>query len=97
MHFNQPPHHREADAKAALLAIQRPFHLREQIEDPQQHVARDADARVGHANHRVRRAGLHLHADFTTVVGVLRGVVNEIAGNLRESGDIAVHVDWRVR
>jgi hypothetical protein len=53
VHLHQPAHQGQANAQAALGAVQAALGLHEQVEDAGQHVRRDADARVPHPQHQL--------------------------------------------
>ena len=64
-------HQRQTNAQAALRAVQRAAHLREQVENAAQHVRLDADAVVAHAQHRLVSLAARRQADSAAAVGVL--------------------------
>ena len=58
VHLDQPAHQRQADAQAALRAVERSLSLHEQVEDAPSRSARDADAVVAHDDDRLVLSGV---------------------------------------
>ena len=86
MELDQSAGQREPYAEAALGAGQRLLDLGEQIEDPRQHLGRDPDAVVAHAQHDLAPLAIARHRDLPTSRCVLRRVLEQVA---RDLGDAA--------
>ena len=97
VHLNQLPHQREANAKTALRPCFRPIHLRKHLEDPGQHVARNADAVVTHADNRITSLPFRREPNVPPAFRVLRRVVQQVHKDLPESNGVGVQMDrmWR--
>ena len=93
MHADQASHQRQADAEPALRAPRRSIDLHEHVEHLRQRVRGDADAVVLHADHRVAILAAGADRDAPAVVGVLRGVVEEVGEHLGEAHRIAADAD----
>jgi hypothetical protein len=79
VHLDQAAYERQADAEPALVAPRALAAAEEHLEEVRQGFGRDAVARVGDAHHRLEPFGARLDADRAPVLGVFRGVVDEIA------------------
>jgi hypothetical protein len=86
---------READAEAAAAHVRAMLrHLREHLEDFLELLARNAEARVPDAHQRVALAAFRSYFDRTAGLRVLGRVAEQVADDLRETFEIAAHVDW---
>ena len=93
VHLDQALDQREADAQAALRPFERPIYLGKHLEDPRQHVGRDADAGIAHAHHGVASLALDGERDLAAALGVLGGVVEQVGDDLCQPGHVGVDED----
>ena len=85
---------RQADAKAALRSLLRRLNLGEHVVDTGQHLGRNADTVVLYGHDHFVAFALHgRQSDVTSRVGVLAGVVQQVAEYLGEPPLIAVYVN----
>ena len=85
VHLDEVPHERQADAQPALRPAVGRVRLDEQVEDPGQHLRRDADARVAHAEHSLTALLFDGQTDAAVRLGVLGGVGQEVTDHLRQA------------
>jgi hypothetical protein len=88
--LHQRLHQHEPDADAALGAVQRRAHLREHAEQAGQMLAGDPDAVVTHRDREPVPLALRGEQDAAAGIGVLRGVGQQIADDLRQSRGVRV-------
>ena len=93
LHLDQPSHEREADAEAALRAVERALELRERLEHHRQRARGDAHAGVAHAEHGIATFVRQLDLDLAARVRVLRRIVDQVAEHLREAREVAADAD----
>ncbi len=88
--LDQALHQRQADAEAALVAIERAFALLEQVEHTRQQIGLDAHPVVAHGEHR--RALLDRDRDVNAAAlgGVLVGVAEQVVDHLLHARAVAV-------
>ena len=87
--LDQAAHERQADAESALRSPRRSIDLHEHVEHLRQRVRRDADAVVLDADHRLAVLAARADRDAAAVIGVLRGVVEQVGEDLRQPHRIA--------
>src|SRR6185503_12490087 len=87
---------READAEAALAAVERALALHEKLEHPRQELRLDAAAVVLDGDGGLAFAARRGEADLPALRRVLRGVVEQVGQHLREAREVA-HQPYRVR
>ncbi len=81
----------QADAQAALGAVERALPLHEHVEDAGQHVGPDADAVVDHRHHHLAALAPAAHHHRAARVGVLGRVGQEIGQHLGQAD--LIHLD----
>ena len=91
MHLDQLLHQRQADAEAALRALEAAVDLGEHVEHPRQHGRRNAEARVLHRHHRLAGLAPGAEDDPAALGRVLRGVVEQVGDHLHQPGRIGAH------
>ena len=89
--FDQAPHQRQADAQAALRAVDRDGALHEHVEHVRQQFGRNAHAGIAHAQHHVLAFVPQADIDVAAAGRVLEGVVEQVGDDLLQPGRIAVH------
>ena len=91
MSLDEVAHDGQADAEPALRAIDRLPLLDEQIEDVRQHLGRDANAGVTHAQDHFMVDGLAADGNVPSRRGVLGGVGEQVRNHLAEPRDVGIH------
>src|SRR5512135_716830 len=77
VHLSKPAHQGQADAQAALGAVERTVHLGEEVKHLGQHLRGDAYTCVPNPDHGPI-APFNLQGDSSPVWGVLRGIVEQV-------------------
>src|SRR5581483_11872012 len=99
VHFDQAAYQGEPDAEPSLSPAVCAVPLGEQVEHLGQHVGRDAHAVVPHGQDGIRAVAPGREPDVAPRLGVLRGVVEQVGNDLRETYRIGVQdqrVGWKV-
>ena len=94
--LHQLPDERQANAQARASFERRGRPLREEVEDPAEHLGGDAHAVVADRHDRAAITFLGRHGDSSALRRVLRRVVQEIGEDLAQAHRIPVNGDWRV-
>ena len=87
---HQLPHQRQADAHAALGAVERTVGLRKQIEHARQQLGCDADAVVPYPEHGFLALGLQPEENATAFIGVLGSIGQQIDHHLLQPRGIGM-------
>ena len=91
MHRDELLHQRQPDAEAALRAIHRDIALREQVEHAREHLGRDSDAGIAHADGNISALAAHRDLDASARRRELARILDEVADDLLHSRRI--HID----
>ncbi len=78
MHLGEAPDQVQPETQAALGAVQRVAHLGEEVEDPGQHLGRDAHAVVADPEDHIGSLDRDREADLAAVLGVLGRIVQQV-------------------
>ncbi len=101
VHVHEPAHERQADAKTSRRPIEAAIGVREQIEHLRQRLRRDARTIVRNAEHGLVTLAFGAELDAATLGRELRGIVQDIRDDLRQTReithDLEVVVDRRNR
>ncbi|KAF1858502.1 hypothetical protein Lal_00015019 [Lupinus albus] len=89
--FDELAHEGEAQAQAALRAVERARGLREQVEHDGQQVGADAVAVVAHGEEGLAVGGVQFHLDVAALRRVLGRVGEQVRDHLHEARVVAVH------
>src|SRR5215469_7818711 len=89
VHFDEPLDDRQSNAEAAARVCQRLLALHEQIEDLRQDRPRYAGTVIAHHDRDPSARLVYRDPDFTDWIGLLHGVVQQVADALNEPRPIA--------
>ena len=90
VHLDQPAHQRQADAQPALRAVERAVDLGEQVEDARQHLGGMPMPVSRTRMTASSSSALHREGDRAAFLGVLGGVVEQVAEHLGQPHRVAV-------
>ena len=97
MHVDQAPHEGQSDSQSSLGPVERAIDLCEHLEDPGQHVRRDADAVVAHPHdHRVSLP-LGREPDLPAALGVLGRIIEQVQKDLGQPNEVGIERHRLVR
>ena len=89
--LDQAAHDGQSDAESALGAIERLVGLRKEIEDGRRQIVGNADPVVAHTKDHFGAVPLDRELDAAPFIGVLRGVVQQVPQDLRETRGVGMH------
>ncbi len=91
MQLDEGADERQADAEAAVAALERGFDLGEHVEDMPKHLTGDANTRVADLYDDVAALPFAAEPDSAAAFGVLGGVGEEVCEDLREPCGVGFH------